>query len=164
MSPVFATAGGEGHLAERDPEQGGVFGRGAVVIDIIVDRETRIGVEIERGRVVEGDAERRVGRCLQDVVLVDVVLHMQRCRNLVAGNRGFALQRRDVADRFGRRWIRGCRRLRWLCARLRHGGRAGKSGKTDGKSDGGIELTVCHNGSVSAGALHQTSIGLAKHE
>src|SRR6266850_7040436 len=97
--------GNEGNRALGDIEQRGVL-FAAVLIDIIVDRDPRVGGEIERGGVVEGDAKRRIRRGLQHVVEKDIVLGLQRCRLVVAGHGGAAGQRGDVADRLVVRGLR----------------------------------------------------------
>jgi len=69
--------GNEGYRALGDIEQRGVL-LAAVFIDKIVDRDLRVGGEIERGGVVEGDAERGIRRCLQHVIAENVVLQLER--------------------------------------------------------------------------------------
>src|ERR1700722_15772675 len=109
------SGGNKCHRAPGDIEHRGVL-LAAVLVDIIVDRNRRIGGEIEGGGVVEGDAERGIGRGLQHVVEIDVVLHFERRGRVVAGDGGGAGQRRDVPDRLGG----GC------C--LRGGGGGGRGG------------------------------------
>src|ERR1019366_8940706 len=90
--------GNEGHGAPGDIEQRGVF-LAAVLIDKTVDRDPRVGGEIESGGVVEGDAERGIRRCLQHVILENVVLKLERSRSVVAGDGRAAGQGGDVSDR-----------------------------------------------------------------
>ena len=55
MSPVLATAAATKATVPRVTEQAVSAGRR--LIDVIVDRDLRIGGEIESGAVIEGDAE-----------------------------------------------------------------------------------------------------------
>jgi len=59
--------GHEGHRALGDIEQRGVL-FAAVLVDKTVDRKPRIGGQIERGGVIEGDAKCGIRRGLQHVV------------------------------------------------------------------------------------------------
>src|ERR1019366_812015 len=120
--------GNKRHRTPGDIEHRGVL-LAAVLIDIIVDRNRRIGGEIEGGGVVEGDAERGIARGLQHIVEIDVVLKLELRGRVVAGDGGGSCQRRGVPDRLGGRCLRGrgcrCGRRRGCCGWGRGYGRGG---------------------------------------
>ncbi|WP_342613679.1 hypothetical protein R4T50_33855 [Bradyrhizobium sp. NL2] len=101
----------EGNGALADVEDRRIL-LAAVLIDVIVDGDLRAGGEVERGGVVEGDAERGVRRGPHDVIEIDVVAHAQRIRVLVADHGCDPRHGRDVADRLdgGGLRVRGGRR------------------------------------------------------
>ena len=99
----------ECHRALGDVEHRGVV-LAAVLINVIIDRDLRVGPEIECGFIVEGDAERGTGRGLDHVVEIDVVLQLERDRILVADDGRNTGQRRDVSNRFVAGGLRGRRR------------------------------------------------------
>src|SRR6185437_9807144 len=77
--------GDKGHGALGDVEQRGIL-LAAVLVDVIVDGDAGVGGEIERGGIIERDAEGRIRRRLQHVVEEDVVLRLERRRGVVAGH------------------------------------------------------------------------------
>ena len=109
--------GGEGHSALDDVEDAGVV-LAAVLIDVGVDGDLRVGLEIEGGGVDEGDAERRIGAGLHHVVEIDVVLDLEwRGRALLRTTLAVAGHGGDVADRLFRRLLRSRWRVPWLPVR-----------------------------------------------
>ena len=88
------------------------------IVDIIVERDPRVGDNIERRAVGKGDATRRVGGGLHYVALVDGVADVERDGNAVTDDGDFADDLLDAADRLGRRDLAG---LRVLVRRRRSG-------------------------------------------
>jgi hypothetical protein len=90
----------------------------AVLVDVGVDGDLRVGLEIKGGGIDEGDAERRIRSRLHHIVEVDVVLDLERRGGVVADHAGGAGHGGDVADRLFRRLLHvgggrsGCRRGR----------------------------------------------------
>ena len=80
MSPVLATAAATKATVPLVISNSARVLLAAVLIDVIVDRDPRVGGEVEGGGVVEGDAEGGIRRRLQDVVEENVVLQLERKR------------------------------------------------------------------------------------
>ena len=112
MSPVCATSAATKATVPLAISNNAEFLLAAVLIDITVDGDAGIRSEVERGGVVEGDAERGIRRGLQHVVQEDVVLRLERRRGIVAGDGRGAGQGGDISDRLvvGRLRAGGCRR------------------------------------------------------
>src|SRR5262249_33853964 len=82
-------------------------------VDKVIDDDARVDAQAQRRLVVEGHAERPVRARLQGIASVDGVAHLYgRCRGVTTGDRGRALQGRDLTDRLvGIVGILGCGRL-----------------------------------------------------
>ena len=81
--------GDEGNRALGDVEQRAVL-FAALLVDVAVDRDLGAGRQVERSGIVEGDAELRFRRRLDQIVGEDIVAQQQRRGGAVAGDGGAA--------------------------------------------------------------------------
>ena len=125
MSPVCATL-----PATKDSPPSTRLNKARVrrrirVVRIVAQRHARIGDEIDRAAVGEGDAGGRIGAGLHHVALVDRVADIERDGVAVANDRDFADDFLDAADRLGRRDRPG---LRIFVGRAEPASRSTRSG------------------------------------